>query len=40
MMLDDALLFVKALFDKYWREDNLSYTIVKEKTEESNGSNS
>lgn len=30
MSLEDALLFAQALFNKYWRESNLSYTIARE----------
>ena len=34
MSLDDALLFAQALFNKYWRESNLSYTIAREPKED------
>lgn len=33
MNLDDALLFVRALINKYWREPSLFYTIVREPKE-------
>lgn len=33
MSLDDALLFVQALLNKYWRESSLFYTIARESKE-------
>ena len=29
--LDNAMIFVRALFDRYQREDDISYTIVRQK---------
>ena len=29
--IDNAMIFVRALFDRYQREDDISYTIVRQK---------
>ena len=29
--MDNAMIFVRALFDRYQREDDISYTIVRQK---------
>ena len=29
--IDNAMIFVRALFDRYQREDGISYTIVRQK---------
>ena len=33
MTLETAMLLVEAMFQKFWAEGNLSYTIKKEETE-------
>lgn len=33
MDLDDALLFVQALLNKYWAEESCFYTVVREPKE-------
>lgn len=34
MNLDDALLFVRALLNKYWAEASCFYTVVREPKED------